>query len=116
LQTRSISHALDIANGLKLIINNLEKVNKEIINLGTNQQTTVKEVAEYIIQKTNSNSDLIFKSRESSFGNYKEILTRFANTDKAKNLLGFEVKHSTFEVIDEMIEKFNDENSGYYSC
>ena len=116
LQTRSICHALDIANGLKLMLNNLEGINKQIINLGTDQQTTVKEVAEYIVKKTNSSSKLNFESRETSFGNYKEILTRFANTSKAKDLLGFEVKHSTFEVIDEMIKKFNDENSGYYSC
>ena len=116
LQTRSICHALDIANGLKLMLNNLEGINKQIINLGTDQQTTVKEVAEYIVKKTNSSSKLNFESREMSFGNYKEILTRFANTSKAKDLLCFEVKHSTFEVIDEMIKKFNDENSGYYSC
>ena len=32
--------------------NKLEQVNKQIINLGTNQQTTVKEIAEYIIDKT----------------------------------------------------------------
>jgi nucleoside-diphosphate-sugar epimerase len=116
LQTRSICHALDIANGLKLMLNNLKEVNNQIINLGTDQQTTVKEVAEYIVKQTDSRSKLNFETREVSFGDYKEILTRFANTNKAKNLLGFEVKHSTFEVIDEMIEKFNNENSGYYSC
>jgi UDP-glucose 4-epimerase len=116
LQTRSICHALDITNGLKLMLNNLQEVNNQIINLGTDQQTTVKEVAEYIVKQTDSRSKLNFETREVSFGDYKEILTRFANTNKAKNLLGFEVKHSTFEVIDEMIEKFNNENSGYYSC
>ena len=115
LQTRSICHALDIANGLKLMLNNLKEINNQIINLGTDQQTTIKEVAEYIIKQTNSSSKLIFEPREISFGNYKEILTRFANTNKAKNLLGFEVKHSTFEVIDEIIKQFNNENSGYYS-
>jgi len=116
LQTRSICHALDIANGLKLILNHLITLNKQIINLGTDQQTTVKEVAEYIINKTHSNSKLIFEPRELSFGNYKEILTRFANTEKAKNLLGFKINYSTFDVIDEMIKIFNDENSSYYSC
>jgi UDP-glucose 4-epimerase len=98
------------------MLNNLQEVNNQIINLGTDQQTTVKEVAEYIVKQTDSRSKLNFETREVSFGDYKEILTRFANTNKAKNLLGFEVKHSTFEVIDEMIEKFNNENSGYYSC
>lgn len=115
LQTRSISHAMDIAYGLKLMVDNLDKVNGEIINIGTDQQTTVKEVAEYIINKTNSKSNLIFQPREEVFGNYKEILVRFANTKKAEKLLGFKPRISTFEVIDEIIEKFSDENSSYYS-
>jgi UDP-glucose 4-epimerase len=115
LQTRSICHALDIANGLKLLLSNLSTVNNEIINLGTDEQTTVKEVAEYIIKKTNSKSNLIFETRESVFGKYKEVLTRFANTKKASSLFDFKIRYSTFQVIDEIIEKFKDENSSYYS-
>lgn len=115
LQTRSISHAKDVAYGLKLMVGNLKKINGEIINIGTDEQTTVKEVAEYILNKTNSKSKLIYQPREEVFGNYKEILVRFANTQKAKRLLGFEPKSSTFDVIDEIIEKFSDEDSSYYS-
>jgi len=115
LQTRSISDAKDIAYGLKLMVDNLDSINGEIINLGTNEQTTVKEVAEYIVTKTDSKSSLIFQPREEVFGNYKEILVRFANTKKAEKLLGFKPRSSTFEVIDEIIEKFSDENSCYYS-
>ena len=115
MQTRSISHAIDIANGLKSMLKNLEEVNGEIINIGTDQQTTVKEVAEYIVEKTNSSSEIIFQPKEQVFGDYDEIRIRFANTEKAKRLLGYTVNYSTFEVIDEVIEKFNDENSSYYS-
>lgn len=115
MQTRSISHAIDIANGLKSMLKNLGEVNGEIINIGTDQQTTVKEVAEYIVKKTNSSSEIIFQPKEQVFGDYDEIRVRFANTEKAKRLLGYTVNYSTFEVIDEIIEKFNDENSSYYS-
>ena len=104
LQTRSISSAEDIAYGLSLILENKENCIGEIINLGTDQQTTVKEVAEYIIQKTNSTSKINFIPRQEIFGDYKEILIRFANTDKAKKILGFKITKSTFEVIDEIIK------------
>jgi UDP-glucose 4-epimerase len=115
LQTRSICHAKDVVRGLGMILNNFDKVNKQIINIGTDQQTTVKEVADYIVSKTNSSSNIIYKSRHESFGSYNEVMKRFANTNKAKELMNYEVRSDTFDVINEMIEKFKDENSGYYS-
>ena len=115
MQTRSISHALDIAYGLSKLIQHMNSVNGQIINLGTDEQTTVREVAEYIISKTNSKSELIFDDREQVFGNYKEIMKRFANTTKAKDLINFNINYSTYQVIDEIIKAYSDENSGYYS-
>ena len=115
MQTRSISHALDIAYGLSKLIQYIDSVNGQIINLGTDEQTTVREVAEYIISKTNSKSELIFDDREHVFGNYKEIMKRFANTTKAKELIDFKITYSTYQVIDEIIKVYSDENSGYYS-
>lgn len=115
LQTRSISHALDIAFGLSQMMNNFNKCSGEIINLGTDEQTTVKEVAEYIIKKTNSKSKIIFTPRQQIFGDYKEILIRFANTNKAKKLIDYTVNYTTHKVIDQILNKFTDENSSYYS-
>jgi UDP-glucose 4-epimerase len=115
-QTRSISHALDIAKGLTQIMNNFESCSGEIINLGTDEQTTVKEVAEYIVDKSNSKSKIIFIPREQIFGDYREILIRYANTNKAKKLINYSVNYSTREVIDQILNKFSDENSSYYSC
>lgn len=114
LQTRSISSAEDIAKGLSLMTAKQEQVKNEIINLGTNEQTTVKEVAEYIVEKTNSNSKIIYTPREKIFGDYDEIKIRFANTEKARKLLNFKIKYSTYQVIDSMIESFKNPNSKFF--
>ena len=114
LQTRSISHARDIAKGIYLTFQNFNNSNGEILNLGTDQQTTVKEVAEYIKTKTKSNSKIIYVEREKVFGDYNEILIRFANTQKAKNLLKFNIEVDTFRAIDEIISEFSNELSPYY--
>ena len=37
------------------------------------------------------------------FGDYREILIRFADTTKAKNLLGFSINYKTKDVLDEII-------------
>lgn len=102
LQTRSISHAKDIAEG----IFKASFLDEEIINLGTNQETTVKEVAEYIVKKTESTSKIIYKPIEEVFGNYNEIRRRFANIDKAKKLIDYKINYNTFEVIDEIIRSY----------
>ena len=114
LQTRSISSARDISNGLSLMLNKLKDVNSEILNLGTNEQTTVKEVAEYIISKTNSKSKINFIERKKIFGDYEEILVRFANISKAEKLINFKISNMTFDVIDKMIYEFSNPNSEYY--
>ena len=101
-QTRSISSAVDIAQGFHNISYSETSCSGEIVNLGTNEETTVLEVAEYIIKKTQSESKIIFD--KNALKDYKEINRRFANTKKARDLIGFEIKKSTFEVIDEMIQ------------
>lgn len=114
LQTRSISSAIDIAEGIFLSILKKNKLKGEIINIGTNEETTVKEVAEYIVSKTKSKSKIKFIPKEEIFSDYDEIKRRFANTDKANKILNFKIKLSTFELIDQIIESFSNPNSKYY--
>ena len=113
-QTRSISSAIDIASGLSSMSKKQNSINNEIINLGTDEQTTVKSVAEYIVKQTNSKSKIVFTPKERVFGNYDEITVRFANTSKAKNKLNFKINYSTFQVIDSIIKSFSDPKSNYY--
>jgi len=102
LQTRSISHANDIASGFVSILNNQQTTNGEIINLGTDEQTTVKYTAEYINNYFKNQSDIIFVPTEKIFGNYQEILVRFANITKAEKLLDYKIRKNTNEVIQEI--------------
>ena len=102
LQTRSISHANDIATGFVSILNNLQTTIGEIINLGTDEQTTVKYAAEYVNNYFQNQSNIIFVPTKKIFGNYQEILVRFANITKAKKLLDYKIKKNTNEVIQEI--------------
>jgi UDP-glucose 4-epimerase len=106
MQTRSICHAIDIAAGLVSTLNNIDKVHGQIINLGTDQQTCVRYIAEYVVTKINSSSNIVLTQRSDIFGDYKEIIIRFANTQKAKDLLDFKINYTTEQVIDEMIDKY----------
>ncbi len=100
LQTRSISHASDIADGLSDLI----PINNEIVNLGTDQETTVKYIAEYVKEKVGSLSKISYVNKDKIFSNYNEIQRRFANTSKAKQLIDYKVNYTTEQVVDSIIE------------
>ncbi|MAK82688.1 NAD(P)-dependent oxidoreductase [Phenylobacterium sp.] len=103
-QTRSISHAKDIVEGLNSMVNHINELNGEIYNLGTNEEMSVKEAAEVIIQLTSSKSKIIYQPQQEAFGNYKEIKRRFANTTKAKNKFNFKINYTSTQVIKEIIK------------
>jgi UDP-glucose 4-epimerase len=102
MQTRSISHANDIATGFVSILNYPKETNGEIINLGTNEQTTVKYIAELINTYFEKQSKIVYVPTEKVFGNYQEILVRFANINKAKKILNYKIKNSTNFVVQEI--------------
>ena len=62
------------------------------------------------MSKTNSKSKIVYQPQTEVFGNYREIVRRFANTEKAKRAFGYEVNYTSTEVIDEIIKSFENEN------
>ncbi len=107
-QTRSMSHALDITEGLFNMIKKINDLNGEVINIGTNEEMSVKTAAEIIIQLTNSKSKIIYQPQEEAFGKYKEIKRRFANTDKAQKLINYKINYTSLDVIKSIINKWKE--------
>jgi UDP-glucose 4-epimerase len=104
-QTRSMTYVSDIIDGICRMIYKIDDINGEVINLGTDEEMSVKEVAEIIIDLTNSSSVIKHISQEESFGDYKEIRRRFANTKKAKELLdGWECETDLIGSIQNIID------------
>lgn len=105
-QTRSISHALDIVQGLSSMVDNINNLNGEIFNLGTNEEMSVKEAAELIVKLTKSKSKIIYQPQQEAFGDYREIKKRFANTSKSQSKFGYKINYTSSEVIKEIIKKW----------
>jgi UDP-glucose 4-epimerase len=110
-QTRSISHAKDIVEGLNSMINHISDLNGEIYNLGTDEEMSVKTAAEIIIQLTNSKSKITHQPQQEAFGNYREIKRRFANTNKAKSKFKYKINYTSTQVIKEIINEHSNNNS-----
>lgn len=95
-QTRSMCYVSDIVDGLIKILDDKDKLNGEILNIGSSEEMSVLDCAKLIIKLCDSSSKIKHISQEEAFGNYKEIKRRRANTEKMNKLTNY-IQKTNFE-------------------
>lgn len=108
-QTRSIGHALDLANGTFLAIKSKKAIGK-IINIGNDQEISVLETLKMILNEMKLNIKDIkikFIPEKKIFGKYKDIRRRKPSLLLAKNILGYKPKISTSKAIRMLVHQIN---------
>jgi len=102
-QSRSFTWVDDVVNYLIKLAE--IKAYGEIFNIGQTEEITIKELAELVISKTNSNSQIIYKSHEDVFGKaFEDPKRRTPGIDKIIELTGIKPTKK----IDYMIENIID--------
>lgn len=101
-QTRSFCYVDDLVNGLISMMETDSKVFGPI-NLGNPREMTVLELAKLIIQKTGSNSEIVFDKLPED-----DPVKRKPNIELAIKILNWEPTVSTEAGIDRTIEYFKD--------
>lgn len=100
--TRDYIHVEDVCRAIKLIMD--KGGLDEIYNVGTGKATTFREVIEFAIQQTNSNS-IITSIQPPEFHKLVQVKDTNLNTDKLKKL-GFEPQIDIYRGIKNIIEKY----------
>ena len=88
-QTRSFSFIEDTLDGLLRVINYEES---DVFNIGSENEITIKFLAETIVTLTNSNSKIIFEDLPEN-----DPKQRKPDLTKAKKLLGYNPNHTLEE-------------------
>ena len=102
-QSRSFTWVDDVVNYLIKLAE--IKAYGEIFNIGQTEEITIKELAELVIFKTNSNSQIIYKSHEDVFGKaFEDHKRRTPGIDKIIEFTGIKPTKN----IDFMIENIID--------
>ena len=102
-QSRSFTWVDDVVNYLIKLAE--IKPYGEIFNIGQTEEITIKELAELVISKTNSNSQIIYKSHEDVFGKaFEDPKRRTPGIDKIIEFTGIKPTKD----IDFMIENIID--------
>ncbi|EEL47480.1 NAD-dependent epimerase/dehydratase [Bacillus cereus Rock3-42] len=90
-----------------------EKVNGEIINIGSENEKSIKEVAEVIKKLTDSSSKIVQVPFEEVYPHgFEEIPNRRPDVTKLKDLVQFQAKVTWEDGLKETIKWFREEDNG----
>ena len=101
-QTRSFIYVVDEIEGLLKFVFKDEAIG-EVINLGSDKEYTIIDLAKIIIELTNSKSKIVFKSLP-----IDDPVHRCPNIKRAKDILNWEPKTSLQEGLKKTIDWFKD--------
>jgi UDP-glucose 4-epimerase len=109
-QSRTFCSVTDVVGALLLLMDTPKSIG-HAFNIGSTKEITITELAQKVIELTNSASEINYKSHSEVFGdNFEEPNRRVPDTSKIKDFVGWQPKKSLDEVILEIADdiKAND--------
>lgn len=101
-QSRCFGHVLDIVEGLTKLLDNNACLG-QVINLGNNEEVTIKQLADKAVELTGSSSNIKFVPYEEAYGEgFEDMRRRVPSLEKAERLIGFKPTRSLTDIINDV--------------
>jgi len=105
-QSRVFCHVADAVKAI-LILASDEKAIGEVYNVGGVGETTIKQLAEKIIERTKSTSAITYTAYDDAYpAGYEDMQRRVPDTTKIKNAVGWSPAHTLDSIIDDVAAEF----------
>lgn len=105
-QSRVFCHVADAVKAI-LILASDEKSIGEVYNIGGVGETTIKQLAEKIIERTKSTSAITYTAYDDAYpAGYEDMQRRVPDTTKIKNAIGWSPAHTLDSIIDDVAAEF----------
>lgn len=101
-QSRCFGHVLDVVEGLTKL---LEDPNcfGQVVNIGSDEEVTIKQLAERAIELTGSNSDIRYIAYEDAYGTgFEDMQRRVPSLKKARDLIGYQPTRTLNDIINDV--------------
>ena len=106
-QTRSFCNVLDIVRGLDLILSN-PNIRGEIINIGSDEEISILDLAHLICKKTNSSSKIEFLSYKDAYGiDFQDIRKKRPCLEKLRKLTTYQPQYNLDQTLTQIIDSLN---------
>eukprot|EP01022_Parablepharisma_sp_SALTPOND_P031466 TRINITY_DN80153_c0_g1_i1.p1 TRINITY_DN80153_c0_g1~~TRINITY_DN80153_c0_g1_i1.p1 ORF type:complete len:337 (-),score=7.92 TRINITY_DN80153_c0_g1_i1:60-944(-) len=105
-QRRTFTHVSEVTDCIMKLIDTPEAYG-EVVNIGGVEEVTIKELAQKIIDKSNSKSEIKLVPYEEVYSDdFEDMPRRVPSTEKLKSLIGFTPQKGLDEILEDIIEDF----------
>ena len=102
-QTRCFCHVADVVPALRQLMATDAAVGS-LFNIGNPEQISINGLAERVIARTGSSSDVIHLDYEAVYGaGYEDMERRVPNCDRVRGLIGWTPAHDLDDIIDSVV-------------
>ncbi|MBU6382799.1 MAG: NAD-dependent epimerase/dehydratase family protein [Verrucomicrobia bacterium] len=102
-QKRTFCHVDDVVQALHLLLES-DQANGQIVNIGSEEEISIIELATWIKKLCNSRSEISFVPYQKAYGyEYKEVMRSKPNLEKLEKLTGFKPKIPLEETLKQTI-------------
>ena len=106
-QTRCFGHVADVVEAILRIDGTTEAIGKPI-NIGVNQEISIQDLANRVIDRTRSNSAVEYESYEDAYSQgFEDMERRVPNNALLRNLTGWSPTKNIDDIIDDLIAFLN---------
>ncbi|HSK70619.1 MAG TPA: GDP-mannose 4,6-dehydratase [Pyrinomonadaceae bacterium] len=110
LQARCFGHVLDVVEGLVKTLETPECFG-QVVNLGNDKETSIKELAEKAIEMTGSKSEIRYIPYDEVYGEgFEDMQRRVPSLEKANRLIGYQPTRTLEDIINDVAEQFRKES------
>lgn len=110
--TRDFNFVEDTVSGIAMAAERIEKAYGEVINIGSGVEVTIEEVANQILELTESDANIVFNASKVR-PTKSEVQRLCADASKAKKLLGWESKITLREGLKRNIQWYKEQHLGH---
>lgn len=110
-QSRCFGHVHDIVEALAKLLETPACFG-QVINLGNDEEVSIKQLADKAIALTRSSSEIQFIPYEEAYGEgFEDMRRRVPSLDKAKQLIGYQPTRTLEDIINDVADEFRNEAS-----
>jgi UDP-glucose 4-epimerase len=103
-QSRCFCNVADVVRALTQLLDCHQALG-EVINLGSNESITIKNLADRVVSMTGSTSRFRYLTYDKAYGQpFDDMLSRMPDLKKAQRLIGFKPKYSLAETLQQVID------------
>ncbi|MGD8815286.1 MAG: NAD-dependent epimerase/dehydratase family protein, partial [Anaerolineales bacterium] len=103
-QSRCFADVLDVVGAIAKLIDEPKAIG-QIINIGSTEETSIKNLAKRVIALTGTSSEIEFVPYGDAYGpGFEDMRKRVPSIDKIHELIGYEPRHTLDQILMRVIE------------